>query len=97
MAEMIETICGYSCTECNHHGVECPGCGATGGKPFWATDAGVDACPVYDCCANKKNLPHCGRCPDLMCEQFSRSKNPDTSEEEAKAILLRMEQEIRAR
>jgi hypothetical protein len=97
MTKKIETVCGYSCTGCEHHGNECPGCEAMKGKPFWTAYAGVECCPVYDCCVNDKGLPHCGKCPDLVCERFTRFKDPGMSEEEAAAALLRMEQELRAR
>jgi hypothetical protein len=93
----IGTVCGYSCSGCDHHGNECPGCEATKGKPFWTAYASVECCPVYDCCVNEQTLPHCGRCPDLLCERFTRFKDPDMSEEQAQAVLIRMEQELRGR
>jgi hypothetical protein len=93
----IETVCGYSCTGCDHHGKECPGCGATQGKPFWTAFVGVETCPVYDCCANERKLPHCGKCPDLMCERFTRFRDPGMSVEEAAACLDEMEENLRAR
>ena len=93
----IETVCGYSCSGCDHHTKECPGCEKTKGKPFWTAYAGVECCPVYDCCVNEKKLPHCGKCPDLVCERFTRFKDPGMSEEEAAAALLQMEHELRAR
>ncbi len=95
--DTIETVCGYSCSGCNHLGDECPGCEATKGKPFWTAYVGVECCPVYDCCVNERNLPHCGRCPDLLCERFSRFKDPNVSDEQARAALLQMEQVLRAR
>lgn len=95
--DTIETVCGYSCSGCDHLGDECPGCEATKGKPFWTAYAGVECCPVYDCCVNERNLPHCGRCPDLLCERFSRFKDPNVSDEQARAVLHQMEQELRAR
>ena len=93
----IETVCGYSCSRCDHHRKECPGCGATKGKPFWTAYAGVECCPVYDCCVNERKLPHCGKCPELMCERFSRFKNPEVSDEIQAGHLTAMEQELRAR
>ena len=93
-AKKIETVCGYSCSECDHLGCECHGCGITKGKPFWTDYAGVECCPVYDCCVNERKLPHCGKCPELMCERFTRFKDPDRSEKEAEDVLLRMEQEL---
>lgn len=93
----IETVCGYSCSDCDHHGNECQGCGETKGKPFWKRFASVDCCPVYDCCVNERKRPHCGKCPDLVCERFTRFKDPDRSEEESRAVLLEMELELRDR
>jgi hypothetical protein len=93
----IETVCGYSCSDCDHHGKECPGCGKTKGKPFWTAFVGAACCPVYDCCVNDRKLPHCGKCPELICERFTRFKNPESTEEEAQAALLKMEQVLRAR
>jgi len=46
---------------------------------------------------NERNLPHCGKCPELMCERFSRFKDPDRNEEQTKAVLFQMEHELRAR
>jgi len=98
MAEKkIMTVCGYSCSGCDHHKKECSGCEATQGKPFWTEYASVERCPVFDCCVNKSGLPHCGKCPDLMCERFSRFKDPDMSEEQAQTVLRQMEQDLRAR
>jgi len=98
MAEKkIETVCGYSCSDCDHHGKECPGCEKTKGKPFWTAFVNVGCCPVYDCCVNEKKLPHCGKCPDLVCERFTRFKDPNRTEEETQAALLEIEKELRAR
>lgn len=97
MAKKIETVCGYSCSDCDHLGKKCRGCGKTHGKPFWTAFAGVDCCPIYDCCVNERKLLHCGKCPDLICERFTRFKNPETSEEQQSAHLMAMERELRAR
>jgi hypothetical protein len=48
-------------------------------------------------CLNERKLSHCGKCPDLMCERFSRFKDPDMIEEQAKAGLRQMELDLRAR
>jgi len=97
MTKKIETVCGYSCSTCDHHGNECQGCGKTMGKPFWTAFAGVECCPVYDCCANEKKLPHCGKCAELVCERFTRFRDPGMTDEEAAASLAAMERELRAR
>ena len=93
----IETICDYSCSDCDHHGNGCTGYGETKGILFWTPFAGVDCCLVYGCCINERKLAHCGKCPDQVCEKFTRFKDPDRSEEESKAVLTQMEQELRAR
>jgi len=97
MTGKIETVCGYSCSDCDHLGNECPGCETTKGAPFWTKFANVDCCPVYDCCVNERKLPHCGECPELMCERFSRFRDPDMNAEQAAATLAAMERELRSR
>ena len=93
----IETVCGYSCSDCDHHGNECKGCSPTQGRPFWTAFVSVDACPVYSCCVNERKFPHCGRCPDLICERFTRFKDPGMTDDEARAALESMEKELRSR
>jgi hypothetical protein len=93
----IENVCGYSCTGCDHHGNECHGCEATKGRPFWTPYVSMECCPVYDCCVNERTLPHCGKCPDLMCGRFTLLKDPDKSDEQAAACLAAMEKELRTR
>ncbi|HOT03608.1 MAG TPA: hypothetical protein PK069_05465 [Methanolinea sp.] len=58
---------------------------------------GIEVCPVYDCCVNDRMLPHCGECPELICERFTRYRDPGMSEEEAQAVLHKMEAELRQR
>jgi hypothetical protein len=93
----IENVCGYSCSGCDHHGNECPGCETTKGKPFWTPYVSLECCPVYDCCVTGRKLPHCGKCPELMCERFTRLRDPEISDEEAAACLAAMEANLRAR
>ena len=97
MAKKIETVCGCSCSDCDHHGKECPGCEAVKGKPFWTAYVNAECCPVYQCCTYERKLPHCGKCPELMCERFTRFRNPEMSEEETRTVLLSREQELRSR
>jgi len=97
MPGKIQTVCGYSCSDCEHLGNECPGCGKTHGKPFWTALAGTDCCPVYDCCVNDRKFPHCGKCPDLVCERFTRFKDPNVSDEKAATGLTERVQELRSR
>jgi hypothetical protein len=94
----IETVCGYPCSDCPHLEKECPGCPKTKGKPFWTAFVGIDQCAIYNCCTNDKKLPHCGKCPDLMCERFNRLKeDPNMNETEVAACLAAMEKELRSR
>ncbi|MCK9631545.1 MAG: DUF3795 domain-containing protein [Methanoregula sp.] len=94
----IETVCGYSCSDCDHHGKECTGCEKTRGKPFWTAFIGIENCAIYDCCKNERKFPHCGKCPDLMCGRFDRIRDdPHLNEAEAAACLVAMEQELRSR
>ena len=93
----IETVCGYSCSDCSHLAKECPGCDTTKGKPFWTAFVGIDQCPVYECCTTERKLPHCGKCPDLVCERYRRYKNPEMTDEEATAALAESEKILRSR
>ncbi len=97
MAKKIETVCGYSCSDCNHYEHECPGCIESRGKPFWNAFVGIDGCPVYVCCVTERRLPHCGKCPELMCERFTRYKNPEESEEAQASHRVAMKQELLGR
>jgi hypothetical protein len=93
----IETVCGFSCSDCEHLKKECPGCAKTKGKPFWTEYVQAAVCPVYDCCVNDRKLAHCGKCPELMCERYTRFKNPEMSDEQAAAALAAAEKELRSR
>ncbi|AGB01211.1 DUF3795 domain-containing protein [Methanoregula formicica] len=94
----IQTVCGYSCSDCDHHGKECRGCPETKGIPFWTAFIGIDHCAIYDCCNNDRKFPHCGKCPDLMCNRFDRIRDtPGITEAEANATLAAMENELRSR
>jgi hypothetical protein len=98
MTKKIETVCGYSCSGCDHQGKECPGCEATKGTPFWTAFVGIDRCAIYQCCTAERNLPHCGKCPELMCERFNRIRDtPGITDEQATACLAAMEADLRAR
>ncbi|MBP1927662.1 hypothetical protein J2741_000209 [Methanolinea mesophila] len=97
MSEQIEMVCGYSCSDCEHLGRECAGCEKTRGKPFWTAYVGADLCPVYDCCVNLRGLSHCGKCPDLVCERFTRFRDPGMSEEVLEKTLARMKRELKNR
>ncbi|MCX6696255.1 MAG: hypothetical protein NTV84_01580 [Methanoregula sp.] len=46
---------------------------------------------------DKKSLSACPACPELMCERFTRFKNPEMSEEEQSVHLSAMERELLGR
>ncbi len=94
----IQTVCGYSCSDCDHFGNECRGCPETGGVPFWTAFVGIDRCAIFDCCTRERRLPHCGKCPEMLCSRFDRIRDtPGISEAEVNACLAAMEKELRAR
>jgi hypothetical protein len=93
----FQTVCGYSCSDCEHHTNECPGCAKTKGRAFWTAYVGIDQCAIFQCCTTEKKLPHCGKCPDLLCERFTRYRQPGMSDEQVAAGLAAMEKELRAR
>jgi hypothetical protein len=93
----IQTVSGYSCSDCEHHNKECPGCAKTNGTPFWTAYVGSNRCAIYDCCTNEMKFPHCGKCPDPVCGRFTRFKNPEMSDADAAAARAAMGKELRAR
>ena len=59
---MIESRCGLSCAGSGYKDtMSCGGCIGTMGQPFHG------ACPVAECCQEKK-LVHCGQCAEFPCE-----------------------------
>lgn len=67
------------------------------GKVFWTAFAGINCCPIYDCCVNDKKLLHCGKCPDLIRERFTKFKNPEVSDDMQVGMIAAMEQELHVR
>lgn len=58
----VKSRCGINCEECHFKKENtCKGCTFIT-KPFWAA-----ACPVKDCCEERK-LKCCGECSDFPCE-----------------------------
>jgi hypothetical protein len=79
--------CAVACGECNKMHEElvknpCKGCNAEKGKIFWVKFLNLDTCPIYHCCVNEKQLPHCGQCPQLPCEIYFNTKDPSLAEED---------------
>lgn len=93
----LPTVCGLYCDSCDHLGDECKGCTDQQGKVFWTEFVNIACCPIYDCCVNNLNLPHCGHCERLVCDLFTKFRDPEMSDEDVEISLARQEQELRAR
>jgi len=83
----LAAACGLYCGDCEYLGDKCPGCGRTHGKPFWTELSSIGVCPIYGCCAGKKQLEHCGMCNEFPCETFTSLRDPSMSDEEAEKSL----------
>jgi len=94
--DLSTAVCGTICKECEHQ-AECGGCDQVQGKPFWTAFVGIDICPVYACCTGERHLAHCGECPELPCERFTRYKDPGMNEEEIRTGLEKMKARLLAR
>ncbi len=65
MADSFMGRCGDDCEGCKHRESDgCPGCPATGGKPFWGE------CRIATCCISKGHV-HCGQCQEFPCAKLS--------------------------
>lgn len=63
---MHESRCGVCCNSCERRDkVNCQGC-LNMKMPFWGGE-----CSVKSCC-ERKNLDHCGNCPDFPCEILAK-------------------------
>jgi hypothetical protein len=66
MADAFMARCGIDCEACKYREqMNCPGCPATGGKPFWGE------CQVARCCIGKGH-EHCGQCAEFPCELLKK-------------------------
>jgi hypothetical protein len=90
-------VCGLYCGECEYLGKQCQGCGYVEGKPFWAAQVPSGVCPFHDCCRNRKKLEHCGLCNDSPCNMFTELRDPNMSEEEFQASLVKRKMALKRR
>lgn len=74
--------CGVNCDVCKYLKKNCAGCRAIAGKVYWAEFVGLDTCPIYECCINKKSYEHCGHCEKLPCDIYYANQDPSTTDEE---------------
>ncbi len=82
------TCCGAECATCGCYGSLCKGCNESLGRVFHAPEG--QACPIYECAVNQKQLAGCGTCGSAPCEIWRKTKDPALSDEE-------FEQSIRER
>lgn len=73
------TACGTDCSACPLHGNMCAGCNEANGKVFHAP-AGKP-CPIYGC-AQKRRLATCAACPELPCDTWRATRDPQLSDED---------------
>ncbi|MBC8570802.1 DUF3795 domain-containing protein [Zongyangia hominis] len=85
--EKIVSVCGCICSDCVDFGKECPGCEKLKGRVSWAPYLGLEVCPLYDCCVNRRGLTSCGDCPKLPCSLFYDTRDPSTTKEQHEADI----------
>ena len=90
----LAPVCGLYCATCEYLENQCPGCGYVKGRPFWTIRIGVEVCPFYDCCINKKQLEHCGLCEKLPCQTFEEFQDPSLTAEQARDSLIERQGEL---
>ena len=93
----LAACCGIYCGDCDILEKRCSGCVQVEGKPFWAEQFNMDACPIYDCCVNKHQLEHCGLCDKFVCETFTSLRDPSLSDEEHKQSLQNRQKDLLSR
>ena len=76
----IISCCGTDCSKCGCFGNVCKGCSASLGKVFHAPDG--QACPIYECVVNQKDMKGCGECGHIPCDIWRKTKDPAFTEEE---------------
>jgi len=73
------SCCGADCAACSLHGDSCQGCNAAKGKVFHAPQD--RPCPIYACSVNRHRFTTCGDCPELPCEIWRATRDPNLSDE----------------
>ncbi len=74
------SICGTDCSLCYCFGKMCNGCNVHKGKVFHVSEG--KACPIYECCINKKHWNDCGECALVPCDIWRNTRDPKYSDEE---------------
>ncbi|MDR2889883.1 MAG: DUF3795 domain-containing protein [Lachnospiraceae bacterium] len=92
--DTIISCCGVKCSECQSFPDDCKGCPEIKGRVYWLEYTGGNICNIYDCCINRKKLPHCGKCSLLPC-QYYELEDPTKSEQENAEDLRRQIAQLR--
>ena len=71
--------CGIDCAACEFRKqMNCPGCHATEGKPFWG------ACTLA-LCSMEKGHDHCGHCQQFPCDTLTEfASDPEHGDQGAR-------------
>jgi hypothetical protein len=84
------SACGLICDECEHFNVSCTGCHMVKGQTFWAKEMmPTKTCPLYDCGINSRKFTDCGECKELPCSLFVQMKDPNSTDEQHKEMLVK--------
>ena len=71
------SVCGTDCGNCGCYGDLCKGCNECDGKVFHSPEG----CAIYSC-VQSKGRKDCGECPEIPCEIWRKTRDPQFSDEE---------------
>lgn len=84
------SVCGTDCSACYCYGKMCSGCNDLSGKVFHVPEG--QACAIYDCTVNQKQLKNCGECSEAPCDIWMKTRDPKYSDEEfAESVKMRIQ------
>jgi hypothetical protein len=74
----LAAVCGIYCGGCSFLDGKCKGCFSERGRVFWTKldETYSNACPIWECCVERKELEHCGLCSDFPCDTYLDLKDP---------------------
>ena len=71
------SVCGTDCRSCGCYENLCKGCNECGGKVFHSPEG----CGIYTC-VQSRSLKDCGGCPEIPCETWRKTRDPQYTDEE---------------
>jgi len=74
------SVCGTDCSVCYCYGSLCRGCNELLGKVFHMPEG--KACDIYECTVNVKKYGSCGKCEELPCDIWRKTRDPKFTDEE---------------